>query len=122
MSRKDELKERIGSEKTYEAHNANAKVSVIVDENGIISKITFSSKSSGAIHMWYEASGNPHNEECFVNYENALEEMMNTDLDTFKDLLRRIKDTDTELFNLCNEMLRKRKEHLHKEAEEKYSL
>lgn len=120
MSKKDELKERMGK-KTFEACNDNTKISVVVDENGIISEITFRSASE-LKPIWYEVSGNPHNEACDLNYKHALEKMMDTDLDTFKDLLRRIKDTEPELFSLGNEMLRKRKEQLLKEAEEKYSL
>ena len=117
---KDELKERMG-EKTFEARNNSTEVSVVVDENGIISDITFKSASEPR-PIWYVVSGNPHNEACNLNYEHVLEEMMDTDLDTFKDLLRRIKDTDPELFSIGNEILRKRKEQLLKEVEEKYSL
>jgi len=121
VSKKDELKEGIGSKKIFEACSDNTEVSVTVGENGVVSEIIFRSATEPR-PIWYENSGNPHDEECTLNYEHALEEMMDTDLDTFKNLLRRIKDTDSKLFNLGNEMLQRRKEQLYKEAKEKYSL
>ncbi len=104
----------------FEVRCQNAKTSVKIGENGKIYHISVSKMEMQPI--WTEVSGNPHSEESILNVDYAFEIMMEIDIETFKAMLKRIKESDPEYYEKGVELLQNKKEQLIKEVEEKYSL
>lgn len=104
----------------FDVRSQNAKTSVKIGENGKICHISVSEMEMKPI--WTEVSGNLHSEESVLNVDYAFEIMMEIDIETFKAMLKRIKESDPEYYEKGVELLQNKKEQLIKEVEEKYSL
>ena len=92
---------------------------VEIGENGQICEVSVSTMEMEPV--WFETSGDPHNEDSIVDVTYAFECMMENDIETFKAMLKRIKDSDPEYYEEGITVLKNKKEQIIREAE-KYSL
>ncbi len=90
------------------------EIRVDIDENGQIYNVRIDIDD-------FAVEGNPHNPETISNADYAFEKMMKVDLNTFKALLRRIKDSDPEMYERGSTILNNEKERIMQEAN-KFSL
>jgi len=107
-------------ERVFEVLCEDTEISVKVGEDGKISHISVSEMEMQPV--WTSVSGNPHSEENILNVDYAFELMMVTDIESFKNMLKEIKNSEPNYYEKGVALLQYKKEQLIKEAEETYSL
>lgn len=117
MSKKDE---NIFQTNFLDEDGGKEEIVVNIGTDNKITNIYLSSTEMRPVSTVIE--GDPHNEDCIMNVENAFKMMMEYDVESFKNMLRKIQAADPEFYQMGLQILQSKREELHRVAEEAYTL